>query len=413
MFGLILPPKQAYWTKTTIGTKMKLSFSFGCVIAVFLIGQSYAQPSVRVEHGPYISAVGQTEFSVVWTTTVDAVGWVEVAPDDGSHFYAAERPRYEQTHFGRRPIGQLHAVRVTGLEAGTTYRYRVMQEAVLFDQGKTRVLYGESYGSDVQYRKPYAVTTLDARKERIRFAVANDMHEHDAEFRALFADVDRKRFDFVCLNGDMSTFIDDENALFDNWLQGASELFAAETPLYVARGNHKNRGKFAMRFMNYFPSVNGVPYYMFRHGPVCFVVLDSGEDKPDSDIRNLNLMRSDRFRLEEAEWLRGVVDSEVFRSAPVKIVFCHMPPSINGWYGCREVQRLFVPILNEAGIDLMLSGHIHGYRFTPADSTGACRFPVVCNAARERLEVEVSRDTIAIHAYDIKGVVTHSVGLKP
>lgn len=83
---------------------------------------------MRIAHGPYLQQVGEEGFTVVWTTTTDAAVWVEVAPDDGSHFYAAERPKYYDTYLGKRRIGQLHRVRIEGLRPGTTYRYRIMRK---------------------------------------------------------------------------------------------------------------------------------------------------------------------------------------------------------------------------------------------------------------------------------------------
>lgn len=49
-----------------------------------------ALPGVKIEMGPYLQAVTETGFTVVWASDTDAVAWVEVAPDDGSDFYAAE-----------------------------------------------------------------------------------------------------------------------------------------------------------------------------------------------------------------------------------------------------------------------------------------------------------------------------------
>jgi len=296
---------------------------------------------VHVVSGPYLQAVGEREFTVVWTTNIDAVSWVEIAPDDGTHFYNTERPKYYQVLNGRRPIGKLHVVTVSGLEPATTYRYRVMQNGVLVNEGRKRVIFGEGFGSDILRHKPFEEMTLDRSKSEVAFSVVNDMHEHDSILRVLYKDVKPGKYDFVCFNGDMTTSIDAESELMDHYLTSSSELFASDTPLYVARGNHENRGTFAMEWMNYFPSSTGRPYFSFRQGPVYFIVLDSGEDKPDSDIRNMDLMRSDDFRAEEAEWLARVVEEPDFKSAPVRIVFCHMPPAPGGWHGGSEVARLF------------------------------------------------------------------------
>jgi hypothetical protein len=74
------------------------------LVALSAWGIAIGQPSVRIAHGPYLQQVTDDGFTVVWTTTINAASWVEVAPDDGSHFYAAERPKYYDSHIGKRRI---------------------------------------------------------------------------------------------------------------------------------------------------------------------------------------------------------------------------------------------------------------------------------------------------------------------
>lgn len=114
----------------------RLLYFFLAALLFALPMTAAAQPSVHVVSGPYLQAVGEREFTVVWTTNIDAVSWVEIAPDDGTHFYNTERPKYYQVLNGRRPIGKLHVVTVSGLEPATTYRYRVMQNGVLVNEGR-------------------------------------------------------------------------------------------------------------------------------------------------------------------------------------------------------------------------------------------------------------------------------------
>ena len=220
----------------------RLLYFFLAALLFALPMTAAAQPSVHVVSGPYLQAVGEREFTVVWTTNIDAVSWVEIAPDDGTHFYNTERPKYYQVLNGRRPIGKLHVVTVSGLEPATTYRYRVMQNGVLVNEGRKRVIFGEGFGSDILRHKPFEVTTLDRSKSEVAFSVVNDMHEHDSILRVLYKDVKPGKYDFVCFNGDMTTSIDAESQLMDHYLTSSSELFASDTPLYVARGNHENRG---------------------------------------------------------------------------------------------------------------------------------------------------------------------------
>lgn len=386
----------------------KASLLFAALLAAAV---AFGQQAAKVAAGPWLQAVSENEFTVVWVTDTAAVSWVELAPDDGSHFYAEQRPRYYQSVFGRRPVGTLHSVRIAGLEPATTYRYRIMMQGAEVNPETGAVRFARPTGSRVYKHEPYSVTTLDPEKKSVKFAVGNDFHDDNETFRALFGAIAEGGYDFVCLNGDMNSTLYGRNTILDGYLRSASEMFASGTPLYMARGNHENRGPFAIHFMDYFPSLSGMPYYAFRQGPAFFIVLDCGEDKPDSDIEYGTLTLSDQFREQEAQWLRGIVRSDEFRNAPYKIVFCHMPPSERGWHGDREINRLFVPLLDEAGIDLMISGHIHKYKFEEKGHDGRS-FPLLCNPNRARLDALVSeKDGIDIRIYDKSGqmIKQHSI----
>lgn len=382
------------------------------LLAIAFVATATAQEtkSVKIVEGPYLQAVGENEFTVVWKTDQAAVSWVEIAPDDATHFYNCERPKYYNTRYGRKQISTLHTVRVSGLEPATTYRYRIISAAAIKGE-KDRILFTEQRGSDVYRRQPYFVTTLDPKKEKVTFAVVNDIHAKTAEMETLLGNVKEDGYDFVCFNGDMTSRNNSQDEVFKYYLSSASKLFAAETPLYVVRGNHETRGAYAVSLPELFPSKSGMPYYTFRQGPAFFIVLDCGEDKPDSDMEYSGLACYDQYRKEEAEWLKGVVASEEFRSAPVKIVFCHIPPEENGWHGAADIQRLFVPILNEAGIDLWLAGHIHKYRLTKAGENG-CNFPVMCNPNVCRLDATVTANGIDIKIFDTKSTQLHTHQIK-
>lgn len=109
----------------------------------------------------------------------------------------------------------------------------------------------------------------------------------------------------------------------------------------------------------------------------------------------------------EAEWLKATLASEECRKAPVKIVFCHIPPDTKGWHGAVEVQEKFVPLLNDAEIDLMISGHLHRYRFYDKGTQGR-KFPVVVNPARSRLEVSATADSIEMTVFDTENRSLHT-----
>ncbi len=358
---------------------------------------------IKIDKGPYLQAVGPNEFTVCWRTNLPSVGWIEVAPDDGSHFYKIERPKHFDARFGRKNISKFHKVRISGLEPGKSYRYRVMQNSVLLDEDYTRIIYGEGFGSDILHHSPFRVTTLDPNKKSVKFAVGNDFHEKDSLICQTFAKARDKGYDFVMFNGDMTTRIKNQNYIFDHYLESASRLFASDIPLYMNRGNHENRGSYAYNYIDVFPTLSGAPYYGFRQGPVYFLVLDSSEDKPDSDIRNLSIMCHDEFREQELEWLKQVVESKEFKEAPVKIVFMHMPPdgTPGAWYGVQQLHDKFLPVLNAAGINVMFSGHYHSYKYIPAGTKGYdANFPIIINDAAVLLEAEADKEGMKVVTYD-------------
>ena len=63
------------------------------------------------------------------------------------------------------------------------------------------------------------------------------------------------------------------------------------------------------------------------------------------------------------------------------------------------VAELFVPTLNEAGIDLMLCAHHHVHRIEPAGTTNAA-FPVVINDNQTLLECTLDRKEVRLRFHD-------------
>ena len=364
----------------------------------------------KIVAGPYIQACSDSEFTVVWQTDSDALCWVEIAPDDGTHFYNTARKQYFQTIHGRRPIGRWHKVTVDGLEPNTLYRYRVLHKGITTNQGNKRVRYTESKGSDVYRRQPYTIRTLGGGEDVTRFAIGNDFHDKPELISQLFSKdiITPQRYDFVLYNGDMVSSFESEERLVNSVIAPSVAQFATQIPLFFSRGNHETRGAAATTYTNYFPTTTAEPYYTFSDGPALFIVLDGGEDKPDSDIEYHDLVRYDNYREREAKWLKSVVESEQFKAAAVKIVIIHIPPKSSGWHGEAEIARLFVPILNQAGIDAMFCGHIHKYRFNEAnDPTYGCNFPIVCLPNRVRADIEVSKERVSYSITNANGEITN------
>lgn len=360
-----------------------------------------AQSGFGIKYGPYLQNVGENEVSVVWVTTKNALGWVEVAPDDQTHFYAEARTQYFQTENGRKVVGTLHRVTIKGLEKGTKYRYRIYAREVV-DNNHWDTTFGRVAASNPS--RTFGFTTLNGAGNEASFAVVNDIHADTAALAKLLNQIDLKAADFIVFNGDMMNHLNSEELMFNGFVNKSVSIFASDIPFFMTRGNHETRGPFSTRYMEYFPTSTGKPYYTFRQGPAFFIMLDSAEDKPDTDIEYGGLSAFDAYREEQAEWLKRVVASEEFKQAPVRIVFVHIPAFTSTWHGTLHVQKLFIPILNEAGIDLMISGHTHRYGYFAKGEKGN-NFPMLINANREIVDVKVVGKSISVTIKDREGKV--------
>ena len=362
----------------------------------------------KVVCDPYVQCVTETGFTVIWSTDVDAVAWVEIAPDDGTHFYNREREKfYDARGNGILPIGKIHKVQVDGLEPGKTYRYRIMNKGVKSYNGSGDVVYMRPTGSPVYRAEPYRITTLKDHYDVVRFDVFNDVHGQDSLLNIILSNA-RENKDFVFLNGDMTSNISSEDLILKMYLKTVANSLKGELPLFVSRGNHELRGKDAVKWFDYFSTPTGTPYYSFSIGEFFFIVLDACEDKPDSDIEYSGIVASVPYLKRQERWLQETLRSEECKNASVRIAFCHVPPETKGWYGAAQLGERLVPHLNDADIDVMICGHLHQWRVDcPGDGMSEASFPVICNDNLQRMEVTATSDKIEIVTYDVANQKTH------
>ena len=108
----------------------------------------------------------ETSCDILWRTDKPSTAWVELAPDDGTHFYYKERPRTYATDLGRALVGTMHRVTLKGLKPGTAYRYRVFSREVV-DQQPYHVVYGDKAATDVFQWRAAAVHHPFTRQRHI------------------------------------------------------------------------------------------------------------------------------------------------------------------------------------------------------------------------------------------------------
>ena len=377
--------------------KSVIIFIFSCFCVL-----GFAQDKISIKHGPYLQNLKDTEVTIVWIADKPSIGWVELAPDDNNSFYYQERPKFFNVTNGVKNTSLLHVVKVTGLTPGTSYRYRIYSKEVLDHQG-TSIVYGPVAATNVYSAKPLKFITNDRNKADASFIMINDIHGRAKDIPVLLKVAGLENTDMVIFNGDMVSHLIDEESLFSGFMDTSIELFAKELPAYYARGNHETRGPFATSFQHYFSPKEPSLYYLVRQGPICFVVLDCGEDKPDSDIEYSGITDYDNYRTEQAKWLAEIVKSKDYLEAKFKIVITHIPPlSDEGlWHGEKEAMDKFVPILNDAHVDVMLCAHMHKY--INGKPSAKIKFPVIVNSNNTVLKGVTKSNKLELVVKDLEG----------
>ena len=86
----------------------------------------------------------------------------------------------------------------------------------------------------------------------------------------------------------------------------------------------------------------------------------------------------------------------------LRIAFLHIPPKIVNLHGNYHLQQTLLPVLNTAGIDLMLSGHTHKYYFRESEPDKA-NFPILVNDNNSYLLCKIKDGKMVIDVVGANG----------
>lgn len=379
------------------------NFRILILLSLFIIAP-FALNASNLLYGPWVHNISEHGFTVLWVTEKPSLDYVEIVPDDGSNFETKVRRRYYETKHGRRVIGRYHCVRIDSLSPGTRYYYRIVGKTITDDSNPYRPVFGCIRRITSGKRTP-SVRTLNVSADTCRFSMLNDIHSNDARYTSLAAGIDTEKTDFILLNGDIVSYVQNIDTLVKHTIAPIA-VQAEQLPIIYARGNHECRGRDFNKVYELFPTSTGQFWYTFRQGPAAFVVLDAGEDKPDNNHEYAGTADYDSYRRKQSEWLANAVKEPSFASAPIKICVIHVPTIKykNSWYSQYWITEHWAPILEKAGIDLMLSGHHHKWICSEAGQDGK-NYPVLVNRHNERMDVLITADGIDVKTYGVDGKI--------
>jgi len=358
-------------------------------------------PAERVTHGPWLSNPAPDSMTVSWGTAGMAGAMLEYREHGSIHWITL--PMAIENGILKQNLN-LHTANLNSLKPGTRYDYRLVNLSPL---RKTRSAYPA--------KGVFTFETLDPAKKAFSFAICSDIHSNVGVLRNLLTLPENKKTDFFVNLGDMLSCMNGRDSFYDGFLDAESELYGKTRPLVFVRGNHEQIGLFAGEYSNVMSHPSNKTYYAFRHGEVCFLALDTGNDKPDdaeSVHWNMDMI------VEQREWLSKIVAGDDYKNAKFRIAFLHMPPCTlndNSIYYSMAAVKLMDGLLTDTGIDnrlhLLICGHLHNYlRLEPESGkiaksrrpleitadTPVLPFSVVANDTDTAIVVNVAHDALEI-----------------
>ncbi|MDD4514380.1 endonuclease/exonuclease/phosphatase family protein [Massilibacteroides sp.] len=344
---------------------------------------------------PYLQNPVDGGMTVSWLTNVPVYSWVEYGTDKNLEL------KKDLIVDGQIICNNTrHKIRLTDLKPGQTYYYRVCSREITLYEA-----YKKEFG-DTAYSETYSFT-MPGKEGDFKAVIFNDLHKKNDVLDLLAKQIKGVDYDFVIFNGDC---IDDpkneKQAVY--YLSYMNETVGAERkPVFYIRGNHEIRNAYSIQLRDLFDYVGDKTYSAFNWQDTRFVILDCGEDKPDSTWVYYNLNNFEQLRLDQVGFLKNELNSKAFKSAKKKVLVHHIPtygmPS-KSYLPCAE---LWNPLLSKAPFNVCLNGHTHRYAYHPKGSVGN-NYPVVIGGGN-RVEtatvmlLERQGNTLSLKVMNTKG----------
>jgi predicted phosphodiesterase len=309
------------------------------LVCSMLVGYGWEVPGISYK--PVVYAV-EDDYQIVFSSHAKSIAWVTV---DGDNYYDLYNGSMQSSSL-------VHKVTVPqeALDGAKSYSVSVQ-----------KMIYRGPFGG---YKGKVITETYNFRpvdlSDGLQYYSMSDVH---AALKGVTAAAKYKAdtTDFYVLAGDLLSMLDSEaDANFANKV--AFAVTGGQRPVIYARGNHEIKGNIAEQLHRYVGSKNGQFYYTvsLAGGKVFGTVLDIGEDHDDDWWEYYGTAQFDVYRQEQTEFLTDVRDNYDFTGVQYKLAVCHVPVVfINNRADHETFKREWTALLNDIGIDMMISGHQH------------------------------------------------------
>ena len=312
---------------------------------------------------PYLQNPVGNGITVMWETTVPAYCWVEYGTD------TTQLKRARTIVDGQVVCNNyLHKIRIDGLQPGQKYYYRVCSQEILLYQAYKKVFGNTAQSAFSEFTLPATDT------DSFTAVVFNDLHQHTQTFRSLCQQIKNVNYDFVVFNGDCVDDPVDHNQATSFISELTEGVCGDRIPTFFMRGNHEIRNAYSIGLRDHYDYVGNKTYGSFNWGDTRIVMLDCGEDKPDSHWVYYDLNDFTQLRNEQVDFLKKELSAKEFKKAKKRILLHHIP--LYGNDGKNLCAELWTKLLVKAPFDICLNAHTHKYAYHPKGELGN-HFPVI------------------------------------
>lgn len=348
--------------------------------------------SKLITSAPMLQNFAATSIGVAFSVSDMANGYVNVSEKaDMSFAKTFKCGGYRVTDMNDKVM----LVRVTGLKPATRYYYTIGADRISYKGGYDMKITGNENDPRV-----YSFVTA-GRQAESHFCVINDTHAHYDTFGVLTDKIAELSPACVIWNGDATNNeekIENQEEIFLNPPISRRD-YASEIPYIFCPGNHDSRGmanRHIERVMMFRQPEERSSRdwdlgrnFAVRLGDIAMIGLDTAEDKVDTNPIFAGLFNSGAYREAQVDWLYDALNRREIASAPYLVAFCHIPlhdddPTHNPGdvfpadkdpqyksdfaYWQRTCANLWTPLLQKAGCQLIITAHMHEYRFDAPDA---------------------------------------------
>jgi len=341
------------------------------MLGVLATGAWAQQPVTEAETNALAAIRAQRTDGLItvqpWVQLLDSnrvgVGWITSQPSDGAVEWTQSENGGEWRQAWFSEDGLRHAnttaqrAVIDGFDPARPIRFRARCRAI-----ESFKPYSVAFGQPA-VSQDRSLPALSRPNGAVSFLVFNDIHSR-AQLYPLLAEKTGTPVDFAVFNGDVLSDPETEREVVDHLLMPMAWFAAKSVPCFFLRGNHETRGAFARRLKDYLILPDGRYYAAMTFGGARVVLLDTGEDKPDTSKEYSGLVDFDPYIEAQTAWLRREIAGEAFRQATWRLVVMHIPPDWRQdeaklWHGQRRVNERFAPLLDAGKVTAVLSGHNH------------------------------------------------------